>query len=396
MILNKAKTKLAIVTTHPIQYYAPFFKLMAARKNIQLKVFYTWGERAKAEVFDRRFGKLRTWDIPLLDGYEHDFITNTSKTPGSHHFTGIINPGLVDKIELYRPNAILVFGWAFQTHLKVLRHFKGKIPVFFRGDSTLLDEPKGISIKKLARRLFLKWVYSHVDYALYVGSNNKNYYLAHGLNKSQLIYAPHAVDNSRFSHNALQYEEDATLWRTSLGIAPGTTVMLFAGKLEPKKNPLLLVEAAKAMPEVHFIIVGNGALENDIKQASVHLSNVTLLSFQNQSKMPVVYRLADIFVLPSKGPGETWGLAINEAMASGRMVIASEKCGGAADLITNGKNGFIIEPEVQSLLKVLHTIRYDKNVYRSYGDESLKRIGDFTFDQIAEAIETAVLKTGRK
>jgi len=56
--------------------------------------------------------------------------------------------------------------------------------------------------------------------------------------------------------------------------------------------------------------------------------------------MPIVYRLADVFVLPSVGPGEAWGLAINEALASGIPVIASEKCGGSVDLIETS-NGII-------------------------------------------------------
>jgi glycosyltransferase involved in cell wall biosynthesis len=59
--------------------------------------------------------------------------------------------------------------------------------------------------------------------------------------------------------------------------------------------------------------------------------------------MPLVYRLGDVFVLPSKGPGETWGLAINEAMACGRPVIASDKCGAAADMIKVNENGFVFK-----------------------------------------------------
>jgi glycosyltransferase involved in cell wall biosynthesis len=59
--------------------------------------------------------------------------------------------------------------------------------------------------------------------------------------------------------------------------------------------------------------------------------------------MPLVYRLGDVFVLPSKGPGETWGLAINEAMACGRPVIASDKCGAAADMIKANENGFVFK-----------------------------------------------------
>jgi len=59
--------------------------------------------------------------------------------------------------------------------------------------------------------------------------------------------------------------------------------------------------------------------------------------------MPLVYRLGDVFVLPSKGPGETWGLAINEAMACGRPVIVSDKCGAAADMIKDNENGFVFK-----------------------------------------------------
>ena len=60
--------KIAIVTSHPIQYYAPLFRLLA--KKVELKVFYTWGKEALVK-FDPGFGKKVEWDIPLLDGYEY-------------------------------------------------------------------------------------------------------------------------------------------------------------------------------------------------------------------------------------------------------------------------------------------------------------------------------------
>ena len=60
--------------------------------------------------------------------------------------------------------------------LKAIRDFKEKIPVYFRGDSTLLGEKPGL--RKFARRIFLKWVYSNIDYAFYVGERNKEYFLA--------------------------------------------------------------------------------------------------------------------------------------------------------------------------------------------------------------------------
>ena len=181
--------RLAIITTHPIQYNAPLFKLLSERSKIQIKIFYTWGETA-LNKFDPGFGKNIEWDIPLLNGYEYSFVKNISSNPGSHHFSGIDNPGLVKAIEAWEADAVLVYGWAFKSHLKVMRYFHKKIPVFFRGDSTLLGQKS--LFKKIFRTIFLKWVYSYADKALYVGTHNKNYFLQNGLNDAQLVFVPHA------------------------------------------------------------------------------------------------------------------------------------------------------------------------------------------------------------
>ncbi|MGB2995140.1 MAG: glycosyltransferase family 1 protein, partial [Ferruginibacter sp.] len=57
--------KLAIVTTHPIQYHAPLFALLASRNKISIRVFYTWGKQVLEQKFDPGFGKKISWDIPL-------------------------------------------------------------------------------------------------------------------------------------------------------------------------------------------------------------------------------------------------------------------------------------------------------------------------------------------
>ena len=333
--------KLAIISSHPIQYNAPLFALLAKDDKIDLKVFYTWGVDSIKEKYDPDFQQNIKWDIPLLEGYQYQFLENTSKDPGSHHFKGIINPDLNQEIEKWGADIVWVWGWAFDSHLKALRYFKGKKEVWFRGDSTLLDEPKGLNVKKFLRRVFLTWVYRHVDKAFYVGTHNKAYFLKHGLKEKQLVYAPHAIDNVRFADSTNDFSNQAKEWRKELGIAENEKVILFAGKLEPKKNPFFLINLAKELPsnQYKFVFVGTGPLERDLKkQAS---ENCVFLGFQNQKMMPIVYRLADIFVLPSVGPGETWGLAINEALGCGVPVIASNKCGGAIDLLESS-NGLII------------------------------------------------------
>jgi glycosyltransferase involved in cell wall biosynthesis len=334
--------KLAIVCTHPIQYYAPVFRALAGSGQIDLRVFYTWSQAAADGMFDSGFGTQVKWDVPLLDGYAYQFVGNVAKRPGLDHFGGLNTPTLTREIEAWRPDAVLIYTWNSRAHLRALRYFKSKLPVLFRGDSTLLDQRTWW--RALLRRLFLTWVYSHVDVAIAVGTNNRNYFAWCGLPLRRIALAPHSIDTVRFGSDSADHENLAAKWRQELGISPEATVILFAGKLQLKKNPGLLLDAFAALSDrSRLVFVGNGELESELKARAKAIEGVHFMPFQNQKVMPAVYRLGDIFVLPSQGPEETWGLALNEAMASGRAVIASSKAGGACDLIQSGENGWIVE-----------------------------------------------------
>jgi glycosyltransferase involved in cell wall biosynthesis len=389
--------KLAIVTTHPIQYNAPLFRLINESRLVKCKVFYTWEQSSRGPKYDPDFGRDIEWNIPLLEGYDYTFVRNIAAKPGSHHFMGIVNPSLNKEIEEWKPDAVLVFGWSFQSHLACLRYFHGRLPVLFRGDSTLLDERLGV--RRLARRLFLRWVFRHIDYALYTGCNNQAYFLLHGVRPDQLVFAPHAVDNQRFENPDAEYRQQAGEARAELGIAPDDLVLLFAGKLEAKKNPFFLLEIAKQVvdPRLKILFIGSGALEQELRRAAAGDARISVLEFQNQSRMPVVYRIGDIFVLPSPGPGETWGLAANEAMASGCALILSDKTGGAVDLIREGENGIIVGTEewekagrfVEMLLKDRARLAAMKKASRSH-------IHNFSYQQIVDAIAKTIAQAGTR
>ena len=100
------------------------------------------------------------------------------------------------------------------------------------------------------------------------------------------------------------------------------------------------------------------------------------MPFQNQSKMPIVYRLADVFVLPSSV--ETWGLSVNEAMACSRAVLVSDKAGCAVDLVEIGRNGYVFDPhDVDDLIQKMTD--YTKSKARKMGKESFKIIQNWTY-----------------
>jgi glycosyltransferase involved in cell wall biosynthesis len=376
--------RLAIVTTHPIQYHVPWLILLA-EKGVQLKVFYTWEQARNGIIYDPGFGRNIQWDIPLLEGYDHQFVKNITPWPGTHHFWGVVNPGLNKEIESWGPDSLLILGWNFYSHLQCIRHFHKKIPIFFRGDSVLLHE--GYGVRKWARRLFLTWVYRHIDYALYVGTHNKSYFIKHGLRPSQLIFSPHAIDVDRFSEPGKASISDVNVWKKELGIPDNHITVLYAGKLTGVKNPFFIISLAQACKDlpISFILVGNGHLKPALQERSNGNGQVIFLDFQNQTMMPLVYRLGDILIMPSKK--ETWGLAVSEAMACGRPVMATVTVGCAIDLIQQNKTGITFEVgDIDTCVAFLTELCQNRGRLAEMGSNATELIKRFTFARIVNSI----------
>jgi glycosyltransferase involved in cell wall biosynthesis len=217
---------------------------------------------------------------------------------------------------------------------------RARVPALFRGDSHLLDGASGL--KWLLKRSLLRTIYRWPTAFLYVGQANRNCYERLGVPASKLFHCPHSIDVSRFAEPHEKFESDVQAWRARLGLA-NKRVLLFAGKFEPKKQPLQLMDACIGIDDPAFVLamVGDGVLAPEVaRRAAAHPERFRVLSFQNQSKMPLVYRLGDVFTLPSAW-GETWGLAVNEALACGRPVLVSDKVGCASDVVQPGVNGYV-------------------------------------------------------
>ena len=107
--------------------------------------------------------------------------------------------------------------------------------------------------------------------------------------------------------------------------------------------------------------------------------------------MPLVYRLCDVFILPSKG--ETWGLAVNEAIACGRKVIVSNKCGCAIDLVSNACVGHIFKyNDKNELLGYMKDCITRRESNCSETDKNYKALLDiYNLDMLALAIESLLL-----
>lgn len=396
------RRRLAVVTSHPIQYYAPWFRHLARdggkRGDLDLRVFYLWGEGTAAR-HDPGFGHVVRWDVPLLDGYPHEFVPNVSPRPGTDHFWGLRNPSLLGRLTAFRPDAALLLGYNYASFLRLLLSPRLRRPfsLLLRGDSHRLVWSAATSRRETFRRWVITRIFRRFAAGLAVGRANQDYLRQHGFPENRIFFCPHAVDGDRFNADVEGTRRGAAEWRASLGIPAGSQVVLFAGKLEPKKRPQDLLNAFTALgppqpAERVLLIVGAGSLREQLLILAAGRPDIIFAPFQNQSFMPRTYATADLFVLPSFGPGETWGLAVQEAQCLGRPVVVSSHVGCGPDLVEHGENGLIFPAgDVTALAAALRTALMDPERLRRWGERGRLLVNTrYTYAQATVGLRAAL------
>ena len=179
--------------------------------------------------------------------------------------------------------------------------------------------------------------------------------------------------------------------RAKFGIAPTDIVVLFAGKLVPKKRPedLIASLACARSERLTALIVGDGMLRQACEAAARHAGvRAIFAGFQNQSEMPRIYAAADVLVLPS-GWRETWGLVVNEAMACGVPAFVSDAAGCAIDLVVPGQTGRTFPPgDVESLAQLLREA--DPRKLAAMGVNAKEHVARFSAAAAADGIVQAL------
>ncbi len=385
--------KLAIITSHPIQYYAPWFRHLTGTTDFSIKVFYLWDFGVTQQV-DMGFKQPIEWDIPLLTGYDYEFVPNVSSNPGTHHFWGLQNPSLLERVSIYNPDAVLLMSYNYASLYNFIWRWNRRSPLLFRGDSHRLLPSTGA--KEWARRKFISLIYQRFSACLYVGKANYGYFRDHGVPPQSLFFAPHAVDNDRFRAHTEVANRKAMLWKQELKIPKNHSVILFAGKFELKKRPLDLLQAflQANLSQVSLLFVGAGAKMPELRSLAAH-PHIHFAPFQNQTLMPRTYATADLVVLPSYGSEETWGLAINEAMCMSRPVIASSHVGCAPDLIQPYSNGLIFPAgDVSALAASLKEAFSNRERLQMWGEESGKIVLNYSYTQTTQGLRAALIYLG--
>ncbi len=390
------RVRLGVVTTHPIQYQVPWFRLLARHAAVDLKVLFSMIPNEEQQGAE--FGNCFQWDIPLLEGYDWELLDNVSKQPSLIEYRGCDTPGIYNIIRDQCFDAVLVNGWVVKSCLQALAACRlSGVPCLVRGESNSLRPRR--HLVRAAHRLLLK------QYAAFlaIGRSNRGFYEKNGVPPEKIFRAPYGVDNERFFQAARDLKGRRAQIRTRFGIPEGASTFLFCGKLIRKKRPLDLMQgfaqACKGIggtrPSLHLLVVGDGDLRAQCENlAAAHNLPVTFAGFLNQKEIPQAYVASDCLVLPSD-EGETWGLVVNEAMASGRPAIVSDRVGCHPDLIQEGRTGAVFPfGDVEALARCLLDLSASPEKLVSMGRLARRRVASYGPSSAArgclEAVEYAI------
>jgi glycosyltransferase involved in cell wall biosynthesis len=390
------KIRLAYFVSHPIQYQAPLLRRIAQEPDIDLTVFFS-SDLSVRGYKDSGFGVHVQWDVPLLEGYKYEFLPRIAD--GDHiGFAKPLNWGIFDRLRKGRFDAVWVFGYRSLASLQAIVAARLlRIPVILRAESNLHDHIRSRAVHAAKRALFA-FLHNSVACVVPIGKKNRTYWEHYFGKDFPSFTMPYAVDNDFFQRRAREAAPQRESFRRELGLESGRPVVLYASKLQTRKRCIDLVDAYIRLapapgvdPSAYLLIVGDGEeranLEARVRESG--LSSIRFLGFRNQSELPRIYDLCDVFVLPSYN--ETWGLIVNEVMNAGRPVVVTDQVGCQPDLVHDGVNGFVYPAfNVDALSQCLRRLIEDPDLRATMGENSLRIIRQYSFEQDVVALRSAL------
>jgi len=388
-VVPGGRIRVALFATHPIQYQVPWFQALAARPELQLKVFF--GQVPDAKQQGVGFGVGFHWDIPMLEGYESETLENVARRPSLGVFGGCDTPQVAQRLRDWKPDLAILTGW--QSKMLVQAWWacvRLGVPRIVRGESNAM--PARTQWKRTAHRVWLRGF----DRFLAIGKANRDFYLQAGIPEARIHPCPYFVDNWRFAATADPLRERRDELRERWSIPEHATCFLFCGKLIPKKHPLdLLLALQRALAagvRAHMLIVGDGEMMVQARALVEHQRlPVTFAGFLNQTEIVGAYVAADCLVLPSD-TGETWGLVVNEAMACGIPAIVSDQVGCGPDLVSDGVTGATFPMgDVDALAKRLIDLSGNPSALRAMGGAACERVtSHYSVERAVEGTMAAI------
>lgn len=200
----------------------------------------------------------------------------------------------------------------------------------------------------------VRWILNGAKSIIAISADSKRELAGIGISENRIVVHTTWVDQEKFK------PRDKAKSRRKLDLDDRFTV-LFVGRLRENKGVRLLLEAARLLPDIRFLLVGEGPLQNVVQQASSGRSNIRYDGPVDNSRLSVYYNAVDVAVMPSLYP-EPFGRVILEAMSCGTATICSNL--GAITGFLNEQVSCLIDPSIDNLREAIVNLRDNPELVR--------------------------------
>ncbi|MBX7255302.1 MAG: glycosyltransferase [Candidatus Hydrogenedentes bacterium] len=326
---NDTKPRVLLIHNFLSPFRIPLFRELATRMDLDvwilgdIRAVRDWPADAPEAGF--RLRRVPHFLIPL----------------GSRYNVILLNPTLPFDLIRNRYDAIIFCAWdtpaAFYTALHArLTH----VPFILWSGSTAAEDTR----LRRATLPIVRWLVKSATAWLAYGTRAKEYLVSLGAAPERTMLAYNTVEIDEFAKRAAAVPRAETRARLEI-----TTrhLILYAGNLLDLKGVPELLDAFALFSKQHsdatLLLVGSGNGEAGYREfCATHgiTDRVRFEGFVAREELARYYAIADLLVLPSRS--EIWGLVINEALACGLPVLATDVCGAAPDLLQDGVNGYVV------------------------------------------------------
>jgi len=373
------RPRLVIITEIIAPYRVPVFNSLAARGDVDLHAVFL------AETDP----KLRQWTVPKDEiRFSYQVLPSFRLRLGNSNL--LLNRGLDRALRQVRPDVIVCGGYNYPSAWRAAFWARERnIPFLLWTESNAADHRGRSTFVEYLKRKYLGMCRGFVV----PGEASKSYLQQLGLPAELIFKAPDAVDNELFTQGARMARTNLATVRKRIDVPE--RYFLNVGRFIRAKGVFDLLEAYAKLDEeirasVGLVFVGEGDAKSElIRRASlIRPGTVKVSLFVQKEQLAEFYALADAFVFPTHS--DPWGLVVNEAMASGLPVIASNVAGCVRDLVEDGWNGFIVPvSDVRRICSSMELLAKGNDLRGQMGERSLQRIQEYSPEACAAGIAKA-------
>ncbi|MHC4885738.1 MAG: glycosyltransferase [Planctomycetota bacterium] len=323
--------RLAYVSEIPTPYRRPFLRQLAEDSEVALTVLYCAASQGDREWTDEPLEDFET----VLPG----FHWCTNRAAGYYNR---FNPAIFRQLSKANFDMVIFGAYSVMTMWTAMHWCRLQgLPYALLCESHGRRKRSGWRVS--LKRTFIAPLIRGASAWLPLGSLARDYLVEMGAEAARCHRCPNTPDAHALS-KACESLPAIPALRRRFDLPEEVPLFLSIGRFIEIKRIDLILTAFRALqeqhPGAHLALAGSGPQEEAYRQQieSEGIRNVHFLGFQQKEALPALYRMSDGMILASDD--EPWAVVVNEAMACGCKVIASDRVGAAFDLICEPETGY--------------------------------------------------------